>query len=132
MKPIFAQFRDGFLVPLEATELRIDELALFSLLEQATGSGHRLFAYPAQSNFTGVQHPLAWIKEAQDRGWDVLLDAASLLSAFPSLRLLQLLLDAIQIEEQIAPDNAAIGDPEHIHRLICDPASCGGNAQECP
>ena len=64
-------------VPVEAPELRIDEPALFSLLAQARGGGHRLFAYPAQSNFTGVQHPLAWIKEAQDRGWDVLLDAAS-------------------------------------------------------
>ncbi len=64
-------------VPLEAVELRIDETALFSLLEQPRGGGHHLFAYPAQSNFTGVQHPLAWIKEAQDRGWDVLLDAAS-------------------------------------------------------
>jgi selenocysteine lyase/cysteine desulfurase len=36
-----------------------------------------LFAYPAQSNFTGVQHPLEWIAEAQAEGWDVLLDAAS-------------------------------------------------------
>lgn len=64
-------------VPLEAAELRMDETALFPLLDRARGGGHRLFAYPAQSNFTGVQHPLAWIKEAQDRGWDVLLDAAS-------------------------------------------------------
>jgi len=64
-------------VPLEATELRMDESVLLSLLEQVRGDDHRLFAYPAQSNFTGVQHSLAWIKEAQDRGWDVLLDAAS-------------------------------------------------------
>ena len=38
---------------------------------------HRLFAYPAQSNFSGVQHPLDWIPLAQERGWDVLLDAAA-------------------------------------------------------
>ena len=39
--------------------------------------GHNLFAYPAQSNFSGVQHPLEWITEAQAAGWDVLLDAAA-------------------------------------------------------
>lgn len=39
--------------------------------------GHNLFAYPAQSNFSGVQHPLEWIAEAQAAGWDVLLDAAA-------------------------------------------------------
>jgi molybdenum cofactor sulfurtransferase len=63
--------------PLEAAELRTDEAALLSLLKTAKGDGHSLFAYPAQSNFTGVQHSLTWIKEAQDNGWDVLLDAAS-------------------------------------------------------
>jgi selenocysteine lyase/cysteine desulfurase len=57
--------------------LRTDEAALLSLLKTAKGDGHSLFAYPAQSNFTGVQHSLTWIKEAQDNGWDVLLDAAS-------------------------------------------------------
>ena len=39
--------------------------------------GHNLFAYPAQSNFSGVQHPLEWIAQAQAKGWDVLLDAAA-------------------------------------------------------
>ncbi|GAA3756074.1 aminotransferase class V-fold PLP-dependent enzyme [Salinactinospora qingdaonensis] len=36
-----------------------------------------LFAYPAQSNFTGVQHSLDWIESAHEYGWDVLLDAAA-------------------------------------------------------
>jgi selenocysteine lyase/cysteine desulfurase len=36
-----------------------------------------LFAYPAQSNFTGVRHPLDWVRRAQDAGYDVLLDAAA-------------------------------------------------------
>ena len=36
-----------------------------------------LFAYPAQSNFSGVQHPLTWVDQAQAAGWDVLLDAAA-------------------------------------------------------
>jgi selenocysteine lyase/cysteine desulfurase len=38
-----------------------------------------LFAYPAQSNFSGVQHPLAWIQTAHEHGYDVLLDAAAYL-----------------------------------------------------
>jgi selenocysteine lyase/cysteine desulfurase len=36
-----------------------------------------LFAYPAQSNFSGVQHPLRWIETAHELGYDVLLDAAA-------------------------------------------------------
>ncbi len=37
----------------------------------------KLFAYPAQSNFSGVKHPLEWIELAHERGWDVLLDCAA-------------------------------------------------------
>ena len=40
-----------------------------------------LFAYPAQSNFSGVQHPLAWVDRAQAAGYDVLLDAAAFVPA---------------------------------------------------
>jgi selenocysteine lyase/cysteine desulfurase len=36
-----------------------------------------LFAFPAQSNFSGVHHPLDWIQEAQHQGYSVLLDAAA-------------------------------------------------------
>jgi molybdenum cofactor sulfurtransferase len=36
-----------------------------------------LFVYPAQSNFSGVKHPLGWIEEAQELGYDVFLDAAA-------------------------------------------------------
>ena len=38
---------------------------------------NNLFAYPAQSNFSAVQHPLDWIERAHAKGWDVLLDAAA-------------------------------------------------------
>jgi selenocysteine lyase/cysteine desulfurase len=38
---------------------------------------HSLFAFPAQSNFSGVRHPLEWIREAQERGYLVMLDAAA-------------------------------------------------------
>ncbi len=58
-------------------DLRLDENALMTLLDSAPSGVNKLFAYPAQSNFSGVQHDLAWIKRAQDRGWDVLLDAAA-------------------------------------------------------
>ena len=34
-----------------------------------------LLAYPAQSNFSGVRHPLAGSSRRRQRGWDVLLDA---------------------------------------------------------
>src|SRR5581483_3837197 len=64
-------------LPVMAPDLRVEEDLLFSFLEQNTARAHRLFAYPVQSNFTGVQHPLEWIAEAQARGWHVLLDGAA-------------------------------------------------------
>ena len=63
-------------VPIVLPDMRVDDAELTSHLERG-GRGPRLFAYPAQSNFSGVQHPLAWITLAQERGWDVLLDAAA-------------------------------------------------------
>jgi selenocysteine lyase/cysteine desulfurase len=38
-----------------------------------------LFAFPAQSNFSGVKHPLSLVREAQSLGYRVLLDAAAFL-----------------------------------------------------
>lgn len=64
-------------LPLVSPELRPDEAQLFAALDDATGATPHLFAYPAQSNFSGVQHPLEWIAEAQARGWDVLVDGAA-------------------------------------------------------
>lgn len=63
-------------VELDA-DLRLREpLALLGRLPR----GPSLFAYPAQSNFSGVRHPLSLVGEAQRRGWRVLLDAASYLA----------------------------------------------------
>jgi selenocysteine lyase/cysteine desulfurase len=59
------------------TAMRVDESVLARHLRHARPGAHNLFAYPAQSNFSGVQHPLEWIERAQARGWDVLLDAAA-------------------------------------------------------
>jgi molybdenum cofactor sulfurtransferase len=64
-------------IPVTLPELRADEAQLAQALQAGRPSQSNLFAYPAQSNFTGVQHPLEWIAQAQDQGWDVLLDAAS-------------------------------------------------------
>ncbi len=51
----------------------------------ARGNGHPdrgarrgLFAFPGQSNFSGVRHPLNLIDQAHAAGYDVLLDAAAL------------------------------------------------------
>jgi selenocysteine lyase/cysteine desulfurase len=64
-------------VPSVAPELRVEESILERYLHDIRGDRHNLFAYPAQSNFSGVQHPLEWIDRAQRLGWDVLLDAAA-------------------------------------------------------
>jgi molybdenum cofactor sulfurtransferase len=56
--------------------LRVDEDLFPRYLTDTVGDHHNLFAYPAHSNFSGVQHPLEWIEQAHTQGWDVLLDAA--------------------------------------------------------
>jgi selenocysteine lyase/cysteine desulfurase len=67
-------------VPLTTPDLRVDTGTLADELDAPRG-GPALFAYPAQSNLSGVQHPLAWIAYAQRRGWDVLLDAAAFVAS---------------------------------------------------
>lgn len=63
--------------PLSAPALRIDRDRLDPLLEQADAAHDNLFAFPAQSNVTGVKHPFDLIAAAQSAGWRVLLDAAA-------------------------------------------------------
>jgi len=72
-----------------------------------------LFAYPAQSNFSGVRHPLAWIDAAQRRGYAVLLDASSFVPTSPlSLR-------------EVRPDFVTLsiykisGYPTGVGALVC-------------
>jgi selenocysteine lyase/cysteine desulfurase len=62
-------------VPLTPGELGIDADLLRAELARSGRRG--LFAFPAQSNFTGVQHPLSLVALAQEQGYDVLLDAAA-------------------------------------------------------
>jgi molybdenum cofactor sulfurtransferase len=67
-------------VPLALPDMRVQMDSLGAFLagaEKEPADGNKLFAYPAQSNFSSVVHPLEWIELAHARGWDVLLDAAA-------------------------------------------------------
>ena len=71
-------------VPLTPPDLRVDDVRCST----GTSTGRLAGAgtcsrIPAQSNFSGVQHPLDWIERAQARGWDVLLDAAAFVPTQP-------------------------------------------------
>jgi len=68
-----------------ATGAAVDVLALDdtlrlidpeACLRRIARHGAGLLAFPAQSNFSGVRHPLELIEAAQTLGFDVLLDAA--------------------------------------------------------
>ncbi len=74
----FAQHRDASVAyaPVASASLRLEGGALRRALLRPC-RGPKLFAYPAQSNFSGVQHSLEWIDEAHALGWDVLVDAAA-------------------------------------------------------
>lgn len=71
-----------------------------------------LFAFPAQSNFSGVRHPLALVDEAQSRGWRVLLDAASYLSTA------DLHLDEVKPDFVVLSLYKIIGYPTGIGALV--------------
>ena len=64
-------------VPLEAPDLRVADGLLERYLDASATDAPNLFAYPAQSNFSGVKHPLEWIGAAHERGWDVIVDCAA-------------------------------------------------------
>lgn len=72
-----ARGADVTYIPVALPDLRIPADRLQAALDAPAPDGHNLFAYPAQSNFSGVQHDLSWIEYAHQRGWDVLLDAAA-------------------------------------------------------
>ncbi len=79
-------------IPLRPREMRVHDADVVRALRRGervnpvrwaesaglmTPGRRGLFAYPAQSNFTGVQHPLEWVRLAHEHGYDVLLDAAA-------------------------------------------------------
>ncbi len=63
--------------PLTSPELRMDMDRLNAILDSADPSENNLFAFPAQSNYSGVKHPLTLIEHARSKGWDVLVDSAA-------------------------------------------------------
>ena len=75
----FAHMRgaDVTYIPVALPEMTVDGSQLDEELSRPSKTGHNLFAYPAQSNFSSVKHPLEWIEKAHAHGWDVLLDAAA-------------------------------------------------------
>jgi selenocysteine lyase/cysteine desulfurase len=64
-------------VGMSGPELRVSDAGLLDAIGRGHGSRPGLLAYPAQSNFSGVRHPLSWVPRAQAAGYDVLLDAAA-------------------------------------------------------
>ena len=64
-------------IPMSAPDLRIENAPLERALVLGTPGIPKLFAYPAQSNYSGVQHPLELIEVAHAQGWDVLVDCAA-------------------------------------------------------
>ncbi len=64
-------------VPVLYPDLRIDAERLAAVLNQAQPGRNNLFAFPAQSNYSGVQHSLSLIETARAQGWDVLVDCAA-------------------------------------------------------
>jgi molybdenum cofactor sulfurtransferase len=62
------------------------ELRLRNVEEHLAGADrtkHNLFAFPAQSNFSGVKHPLELIERAHAHGYHVVLDAAAFVPTNP-------------------------------------------------
>ena len=86
---VFARARGAAVsyVRLSPADLRVAEQDVADALDRRLRPGGRggrrrgLFAYPAQSNFSGVQHPLGWVGLAHAAGYDVLLDAAAFVPA---------------------------------------------------
>jgi molybdenum cofactor sulfurtransferase len=72
-----ARGADVTYLPVALPDMRVDEAMLAAALDPGPADGPRLLAYPAQSNFSSVQHPLEWVEQAHANGWDVLLDAAA-------------------------------------------------------
>jgi selenocysteine lyase/cysteine desulfurase len=71
-------------LPLDGELLLDDPVhAMKGALNGNRGSSAPLLGLPAQSNFSGVKHPLDLVETAQSMGFAVLLDAAAFLPASP-------------------------------------------------
>jgi selenocysteine lyase/cysteine desulfurase len=79
----FARVRgaDVEYIPFRSSDLRISDDSMQAALHRHPGWRGGLLAFPAQSNFTGVQHDLRWVGAAREQGYRVLLDAAAYVPA---------------------------------------------------
>ena len=81
---------------LQVDQLRQVDVSMCFLQSQGRSSdlGNSLFAYPAQSNFSGHRYPLGWVNDVKskkfpfqrdfsDDSWFICLDAASFVSTSP-------------------------------------------------
>ena len=76
--------KDSFqYIPISSNDLTIDAEELTKHLAKNKMVENRLFAFPAQSNVSGVKHDLRWVQVAKANGWDVLLDAAAYVPTNP-------------------------------------------------
>lgn len=69
--------------PINYEDLRFNKTALTNHLQANIDRKNKLFAFPAQSNVSGVKHDLEWVRIAQDNKWDVLLDASAFVPTNP-------------------------------------------------
>lgn len=58
-------------------DLTLNTTDLKRMLAFPRSNGNRLFGFPAKSNYSGTEHDLNLVEYAQERGWNVLLDAAA-------------------------------------------------------
>ncbi len=61
-------------------ELTLNEEDLTMKLSYPRNTNNKLFGFPAKSNYSGVMHDLKWVEFAQEKGWDVVLDAAAFMA----------------------------------------------------
>lgn len=69
--------------PVFIEDLRMNSDYMNGLLHQYKYKENKLLAFPAQSNVSGVKHPLQLVTKAKELGWDVLLDAAAFVPTNP-------------------------------------------------
>ncbi|MBN2846982.1 MAG: aminotransferase class V-fold PLP-dependent enzyme [Coriobacteriia bacterium] len=117
-------------VPVRPPELRLDaDLLQRALAEPCDPLASKLFAYPGQSNFSGVKHPLDWVACARELGWTTILDAAAFL---PTNRL-----DLAEIKPDFLPISfykmfgyptgaGALVARHEALRMLCRPWFAGG------
>ena len=63
-------------IPLEDFSLRMSQMDVLNRLKKHSGAPS-LFAFPAQSNYSGIKHPLDWLEMAKNENWYTLLDVAA-------------------------------------------------------